>query len=376
MTGQINHSCTAGDSYAGPPKISAPEGLWKLPFDLNSKDRLDPGLAAAFEHTLDTIATKVPGVSVVVAIPGEGTWTGARGVARTSPRMELPDVPKFQIASITKVYTAIAIMQLVEEGKISLQSPVSLWYPELPNAEIITIDQLLRHTSGIPSFNAIETDDKTYIPPDSAIALAAKSDNLFCPGTNWSYSNTGYLILGRILEKVEKTPLDSVFARRVYNPLGLKHTVLRQRGDTINGLVSGHFKGVPDSIDYATPFAAGSIVSTAFEVTQFWHAVLSGKLISNEAVRSLFSELSPMVNVADASYGRGVMLYNGAQGPGMMLGHSGGVAGFTSVVAYMVQDQAYICVLFNDKQYAAEAGLWSLVRTLRDFRTKKQARVE
>ena len=363
-------SCAVGDPN-GPRKVAYADSLWTLPFEANLKSPLDTGLASALERTLDTLATKLPGVSAVVSIPGEGTWTGWRGVARTSPRLPLPLPPRFQIGSLTKMYTAVAILQLVEEGRISLESPVSHWYPNVSDAEKMTVDQLLRHTSGIPSFNAIDTNSRAYIAPDAAVDLAVKANRLFCPGTNWSYSNTGYVMLGRILEMEEGVSLDSIFAKRIFVPLGLQQTKLRTRGDGVQGLVSGHFRGVPDSGDYATPFAAGGIVSTAFEVTQFWSAVLAGKLLAQGTARSMFAELYPMVNVAEASYGRGAMVYDGAQGPGLMLGHSGGVAGFTSVVVYSVQDRAYVCVLFNDRQYAAEAGLWSLIRALRAFRAAR-----
>lgn len=375
VTGSSPRVCGVGDSYEGAPRVQAPDSLWGLPVAVDFQKGLDPELILALDRVLDTVAAKVPGVGAVVAIPGSGVWVGARGVARTSPRVELAEVPRFQVASVTKLFTAVAAMQLVEEGRISLRDPVAKWFPELPAAGSISVDQLLRHTSGLSSFNALDTGNRGHIAPDSVIASAAKTDLLFCPGTNWAYSNTGYVLLGRILEKEEKRPLDSIFAKRLFQPLGLTRTSLRKFGEPAPaGLVSGHWRGVPDSTDYATPYAAGGIVSTALEVTRFWEAVLSGKLLAKETVRSLFTDLAPMVDVADASYGRGVMLYNGAQGPGPMLGHSGGVTGFTSVVAYLVEDRAFVCVLFNDKQYAAEAGLWSLVRTLRHVRSNRLQR--
>ncbi|MFM1817091.1 MAG: hypothetical protein RLZ98_3786, partial [Pseudomonadota bacterium] len=180
------------------------------------------------------------------------------------------------------------------------------------------------------------------------------------------YSNTGYAMLGVIIEDIEHRSLRESFQERFARPLGLTQTTLRYPGDDIT-VVSGHVGGatvdVPDQ--YATPFAAGGLASTAEDLVTFWHALLSGQLVPTATVRAMFADLAPMDASGQMFYGRGVQLYDIPQGPGLMLGHSGGITGFTSVVAYVVADDMYVSVVFNDQKIPAEAGLWAVVRAVR-----------
>ncbi|MFY1824610.1 serine hydrolase, partial [Myxococcus fulvus] len=120
---------------------------------------------------------------------------------------------------------------------------------------------------------------------------------------------------------------------------------------------------------------AGSLASRAEDLVLFWHALMSGGLLPMDTVQRMFQDMHSMDVMYPPSqpgntmfYGRGVQLYEVPQGPGLMLGHSGGIQGFTSVVAYLPADDAFVAVLFNDSQVAAEAGLWALVRALREHR--------
>ena len=132
-------------------------------------------------------------------------------------------------------------------------------------------------------------------------------------------------------------------------------------------VVSGHIAGKPVDVPdhYATPFAAGGLASTAEDLVTFWHALLSGQLVSPATVRAMFTDLAPMDQGAQTFYGRGVQLYDIPQGPGLMLGHSGGISGFTSIVAYVADDDMFVSVIFNDQKAPAEAGLWAVVRAVR-----------
>jgi D-alanyl-D-alanine carboxypeptidase len=366
-------SCRVDTDYEGPPRRQVPAEVWQRDFTRRIDGSLPTAYTKALQAVVDDLTARAPAVSVAVAIPGMGRWSVSKGVSRTEPRTPLPPNVRFQVASTTKTLTAATILQLEAEGKLRVSRRIDEWFKEAPNAEIITVDQLLRHTSGLVSFNALPSWTLDYRKPREAIALATGQPPLFCPGTSFAYSNTGYAMLGVIIEDLDNRPLWESFRERFVRPLGLTHTSLRHPGDD-PPVASGHLRGKPLEVPdhYATPFAAGGLASTAEDLVTFWHALLSGTLVSSATVRAMFTDLVPMAEDRQMYYGRGVQLYDIPQGPGLMLGHSGGITGFTSVVAYVSADDMYVAVVFNDQNVPAEAGLWAVVRAVREVRRTRQ----
>ena len=369
---QAQPACAPSPVYAGPPMRSAPDAVWQKDFRRSIDGELPAGLQASLGNALDKMLQHVPAASVAVAIPGEGTWSATRGLARKEPPQPVAPEQPFQVASTAKTLTAAVVLQLVEERKLALGDTIDRWFPDAPNAGLITIEQLLRHTSGIVSFNALPTFGTAYRTPAEIIALGTAQKPQFCPGTNWSYTNTGYAMLGVIIEKVEGAPLADVFAKRLIRPLSLTHTVMRRPGVELP-VATGHAAGRPvDAPDqYATPYAAGALASTGGDLVRFWHALLAGRVLPEASVHRMFTAMPAMLGPyagSNSFYGMGVQLYDVPDGPGLMLGHSGGIEGFTSVVAYVPADDVYIAVSFNEKSVPAEAGLWALLRALRVYR--------
>jgi len=351
---------------------SAPDAVWQKDFRRSIDGELPAGLQASLGNALDKMLQHVPAASVAVAIPGEGTWSATRGLARKEPPQPVAPEQPFQVASTAKTLTAAVVLQLVEERKLALGDTIDRWFPDAPNAGLITIEQLLRHTSGIVSFNALPTFGTAYRTPAEVIALGTAQKPQFCPGTNWSYTNTGYAMLGVVIEKVEGAPLADVLAKRLIRPLSLTHTVMRRPGVELP-VATGHAAGRPvDAPDqYATPYAAGALASTGGDLVRFWHALLAGQVLPEASVHRMFTAMPAMLGPyagSNSFYGMGVQLYDVPDGPGLMLGHSGGIEGFTSVVAYVPADDVYIAVSFNEKSVPAEAGLWALLRALRAYR--------
>lgn len=369
---QAQPACAPSPVYAGPPMRSAPDAVWQKDFRRSIDGELPAGLQASLGNALDKMLQHVPAASVAVAIPGEGTWSATRGLARKEPPQPVAPEQPFQVASTAKTLTAAVVLQLVEERKLALGDTIDRWFPDAPNAGLITIEQLLRHTSGIVSFNALPTFGTAYRTPAEIIALGTAQKPQFCPGTNWSYTNTGYAMLGVIIEKVEGAPLADVLAKRLIRPLSLTHTVMRRPGVELP-VATGHAAGRPvDAPDqYATPYAAGALASTGGDLVRFWHALLAGQVLPEASVHRMFTAMPAMLGPyagSNSFYGMGVQLYDVPDGPGLMLGHSGGIEGFTSVVAYVPADDVYIAVSFNEKSVPAEAGLWALLRALRAYR--------
>jgi D-alanyl-D-alanine carboxypeptidase len=365
-------ACTPSPVYAGPPMRSAPEAVWQKDFRRPIDGELPPDLQAALGGALDKMLPHVPAASVAVAIPGEGFWSATRGLARKEPPARAVADQPFQVASTTKTFVAAVVLQLVEEKRLKLDDTIDTWFPDVPNARLITIEQLLRHTNGLVSFNALPSLGTSYRPPADVIALGTAQPPQFCPGTNWGYSNTGYAMLGVIVERLERMPLADVLARRLLRPLSLTHTTMRRPGVELP-VAAGHASGRPVDVQdqYATPYAAGALASTAGDLVRFWHALLAGQVLPDDTVHRMFTRMPAMLGPytgGNSSYGMGVQLYDVPDGPGLMIGHSGGIEGFTTVVAYVPADDLYVAVSFNEKNVPAEAGLWALVRAVRAWR--------
>ena len=364
--------CAPSPAYEGPPMRSAPRTVWQKDFRRSIEGALPTALQASLSGALDRMLAHVPAASVAVAIPGQGTWTATRGLARSEPPQPVMPDQAFQVASTAKTLTASVVLQLVEEQKLRLDDTIDRWFPDAPNAKLITIEQLMRHTSGLVSFNALPSFGTHYRTPADIISLGTSQKPQFCPGTHWSYTNTGYAMLGIIIETTEGAPFAEVLSKRLLQPLSLTHSVMRRPGVELP-VASGHDAGRPvDAPDqYATPYAAGALASTAGDLVRFWHALLAGRVLPEPAVHRMFTGMPAMPGAYSGSssfYGMGVQLYDVPDGPGLMLGHSGGIEGFTSVVAYVPADDVYIAVSFNEKKVPAEAGLWALLRSVRAYR--------
>jgi len=365
--------CIANAPYQGPERQQVPADVWERDFSRSIEGQLPEAYVTALEKLTDDFTKRAPAVSVAVAIPDKGRWSTQKKAVGSSKAELLPPDAMFQVASTTKTFTALAIMQLQAEGSLSVTQSIQPWFKDAPTAALMTIDHLLRHTSGLVSFNALPAWTLEYRRPQEAIALALAEPLQFCPGTNYAYTNTGYVMLGTIIEQLDQRSLKNSFHERFVRPLHLEHTMLRELNDDLP-VVPGHVNGsridVPDN--YATPHASGGLASTAEDLVTFWHAFLGGRLVPQETVRSMFTDMVRMDNTGQMFYGRGVQLYDITNGPGIMLGHSGGITGFTCVVAYLPADDVYVSVIFNDQNVPAEAGLWAVVRRLRELQDKEK----
>jgi len=367
--------CTSAESeYLGPAQIDInssileeiPKSDGATPADdakpLNSS--LSNELVSALDSTLVEISTKVPAANIAVMIPGKGIWSRTIGVPNADT---VNSAVLFQVASITKAFTATVIFQLVHEKQLDISKTLDTWYPDIQHANLITVDQLMRHTSGIPNIQSDFQKSSQTPSYEELITNLSSESLLFCPGTNWSYSNSNYILLGKIIEKVEGKNLNDVFNERIFTPLGLSNTTLRTVNDTVE-IATGHNQGevVVAEDNSVGAYAAGGIASTATDLIKFWDALLSGRIIPDSTVQNMLSSVTAMSSDEQMYYGAGVMYYDISNGPGKMIGHSGGIIGFTGVLAYVVEDNAFVSVLFNDKSVSAEAGLWSIVKTIRN----------
>jgi len=297
----------------------------------------DSALRAAMLATLDAGAT---GMMARVDDGRDVTRIGV-GVARLDPRRPIRLGDQVRVGSITKSMVSTVALQLVGEGRLRLGDTVERWLPGLvPGGEKITIRMLLNHTSGIYNYTedpgfipAILADPYRYWSPRELVAVATSHEPLFAPGTSWSYSNTGYILVGLVLEKVTGTPIQTLLDRRVIKPLHLHDTFFatsgRFRGSYAHGYLPPSLTG-DGYLDVSGwppswAWAAGAVVSTAADLAHFYQALMSGRLLRPW----LLEQMTTTVAVAEGfRYGLGIYAMSTACGE--VWGHDGGIPGYVS----------------------------------------------
>ncbi len=316
-------------------------------------------LTALLDQRLHEILqqTGAPALSAAIAIPGLGRWSSSQGMAQVVPPQTVDGSTEFIWGSVTKAFTAVLVLQLVQEGKLRLDDPVSRWYPQLPQAQRITIAHLLNHSSGLQT-NTVDPLGLGTATPVQQLAALANMPLLFCPGTNASYSNAGYLVLGLVVEAIEQQPFYQSVQQRIALPLNLLHLrVLRPGEDMPATLAIPHDGRTPKvELGISTRLGVGDLVGRADDMVIAWEAVLSGKLLLPATVQAqwalLYSLDAPGAEAGQANrwFGKGVMLFEWTDELGharTWLGHTGGIAHANALMAYDHTADAYTAVAVN-----------------------------
>jgi D-alanyl-D-alanine carboxypeptidase len=295
-------------------------------------------------------ARVIPAAGVAVVRGGKVLLAKGYGTADLEANTPANERTAFQIASVTKQFTAAGLMLLVEENKIKLDDTLGKYLPDVPAKwSGVTIRQLLNQISGIPNYTAGGKllSDKTYTH-DEIIALVRDAPMSFEPGTRWGYSNTNYFLLGMVIEKVSGKAYPNYMRERIFKPLGMNSTVINTTGLKINNAAVGYtFNGgkwEKTWVDPSQPFSAGAIVSTAEDMAKWAIAVSQAKLLK----KSSWNEILTPGKLADgkpANYGFGWNL--GKLGEVDYIGHSGGIQGFGSYHVRFPVDDLSVVVLTN-----------------------------
>ena len=288
-----------------------------------------------------------------VLVMKEGKTLFAQGFGLANRELKVPNRPDlvYRIGSVTKQFTAAAVMTLVEEGKLSLDAAVGTYLPDLPEAwRPATVRQLLQHTSGIPSF----TDGPEYaahmreeLPGPALLKTLVWSRPMdFAPGTQWRYSNTGYHLLGLLVEKVSGQPYAAYLQARFFGPLGLTRTRYGTETDFIPGMASGYAPGGKPApyLSMTQPFAAGSLVSTAEDLARWTLALHAGKVVKPESLR-LMTTPARTTDGKEHPYGFGLS-FRTSRGR-RLVGHGGGINGFVCQVEADPEARTVAVVLCN-----------------------------
>jgi CubicO group peptidase (beta-lactamase class C family) len=298
-------------------------------------------------------ARQVAGLAVAV-MKGRDTVL-ARAYGKADVENDVPTTVRhvFQIASVTKEFTAAAVLKLAEEGKLGLDDDVTRYLPEAPTqGRKVTIRQLLSHTSGIadvaelPSFRGIKRRD---LPPDSVLALVRSEPFYFPPGEQMRYSNSGYLLLGQLIEKVSGRPYADFLAETLFRPAGMTDSRYCDQRALIPRRVRG-YDFTPtgflpaEFISLRIPFAAGGLCSTALDLVAWSQALNEGRVLGPAA----YAEMTRAQVVGGGRRTR----YGLGLGVGTIAGrrvyhHGGDIDGFTSYLAYFPDDSLSVAVVMN-----------------------------
>lgn len=283
--------------------------------------------------------------SVSVFHEGKPLFSGATGYVDVDMKTRSNTSTVYRIGSITKMYTAVLVLQLEEENKLSLNDPLSKYYPLVQNAESITLEQMLRHRSGIFSI----TEDSLYMAFNTQKHTKTEILNkiysypsVFEPGSQTTYSNSNYVLLAYIIEEVTGKDFNTNLQQRIAEPLGLKQTAVGGKVNPWhNEAMSVKFDNkswVADAeTDMSVPGGAGAMVSTPEELNRFIVALFQGKLIQNET-------LDKMIKLEE-NFGYGIFAMPFYESKGY--GHTGGIDGYRSALVYFPDSQWSVAVCVN-----------------------------
>ena len=302
------------------------------------------------DSLFDIVNSKEKGMgSISIFSNGKEFYQRSIGYSDVEKNFEANATTKYRIGSITKTFTAVVIMQLVEEDKLKMDSYLSDFFPDVPNSEKITLEHLLRHESGI--FNV--TDDKDFTTwmkkPQTREAMLKriiKNGTLFEPGDETRYSNSNYLLLSYIAEIVEKKDYAAIVEQRIIDKLHLKNTFY---GGKINAednqarsyvKTEGNWKVTPET-DMSVPMGAGGLVSTPEDLNIFYYNLFEGDLMSK-------ASLEAMKTTNDGT-GLGLMklTFNGFE----VYGHGGGIDGFSSIAVHFPEEKITASYIANASDY-------------------------
>jgi len=299
--------------------------------------------------------------SVLVAENGKVIFKKGYGLANME--WNIPNEPdtKFRLGSITKQFTAMLIMQLVEEKKIKLDKKITDYLPDYrkDTGDRITIHHLLTHTSGIPNYTNLpgylENVSRNPYSVDEFVKKYCSGDMEFEPGSKFSYSNSGYFLLGTIIEKVTARIYEAVLKERILDPLHMNNTGYDHHAPIIPNRAIGYtktFDGYVNAayLDMSTPYSAGAMYSTVEDMYLWDQALYTDKLLSRKYMELMFK---PYISAFRGSYAYGWAVNNvpvGETGNSIkVIQHGGGINGFNTLIARLVDDK-YLIVLLNNTE--------------------------
>ncbi len=305
-------------------------------------------------------ARRIPGLSIAVLRDGVVVHAGGYGLANVEHEVPATEHTMYQLASVTKQFTATVVMQLVEESRLTLSTPLRSVLPDVPDAwSAVTVAQLLNHTSGIPSYTSVPDFGSLMrkdFTPAELIALVRDRPMDFAPGEKWRYNNSGYVLLGMMIEKITGKPWGTVLEARLFKPAGMATARVNDHSIVVPHRAQGYAweNGVLKNGEYVSPtqpYAAGALLVSVLDLAK-WDETLAKRPVLSPASLAAMYAPAPIADGKTHPYGFGwsVSPYRGHT----RYGHSGGIPGFSTYYARFVDDKLSVIVLANEGSGGAE----------------------
>jgi len=299
------------------------------------------------------VQERVKGFSGVVLVARDGVPLISKGYGWANAEWEIPNTPttKFRLGSITKQFTATLVLRLQEQKKLAVQDPICKYIEPCPELwKPVTIHHLLTHTSGIPSYTGLPDYQKTMMVPRTIEQMVAVFRDLpleFAPGEKFKYNNSGYFLLGVIIEKVAAKKYEDALRDEIFTPLGMNDTgydwsepLIRHRaaGYTRRGDIVVNAK----VLDMQQPYSAGSLYSTVEDLLKWDQALYTDRVLPEPARTAMFTPFKD-----NYAYGWAIQLPDRATSGRLQVGHGGGINGFSTMITRVPSDRVTVIVLSN-----------------------------
>ena len=294
-----------------------------------------------------------PGAAIIVRKDGQTVFRKGYGMANLELGVPIEPDMVFRLGSITKQFTAVSILMLAQEGKLGLQDEITKFLPDYPTqGKRITVEHLLTHTSGIQSY----TDMPEWLPlwrkdftVKELVDFFKDKPMQFEPGRSWAYSNSGYILLGAIIEKVSGKTYEEFVTEKIFKPLGMKGSTYGSTERIILRRIPGYQAGKDGFVNapylsMTQPYAAGSLLSTVDDLAVWSDAVFAGKLVRKEWLDKAFTPYR-LSNGESTGYGYGWLV--GDFAGHRSIEHGGGINGFSTYEMTLPEDRIFVAILTN-----------------------------
>ncbi|MFF1506335.1 serine hydrolase domain-containing protein [Streptomyces sp. NPDC058326] len=318
-------------------------------------DGLGPGLTAKLDKTIEDVREQaaIPGVVVGLWMPGKGCYVRATGVADTVTRKPMPVDTFVRIGSETKTFTVTALLELVDEGKIRLDDPISDYIRGVPDGDRITLRHLAEMRSGLfpytsdPEFiRDLQTQPERAFNPWEVLSYGYRHPNTFAPGTQFQYSNSNLILLGLVIEKVSGKRLAGFIHERVLRPARLHDTLFPKGAEFpephARGYTDQTLSGAVEDVTDWNPswaWAAGAMISNLHDLRRWAEILATGELLSPETQAQRLKTLP--TGFPGTRYGLGIFETNG------WIGHNGSIPGYETVTVHLPERKATLVIMIN-----------------------------
>jgi CubicO group peptidase (beta-lactamase class C family) len=313
-----------------------------------AQDKTSNDSAARMEQVIQSYVANQQFMGTVL-MAQDGKVLIDKGYGFANLEWQLPNTPttKFRLGSLTKQFTAASILLLEERGKLKVEDPVKKYMADAPAAwDKVTIFHLLTHTSGIPSltsFPDFQARKGESMTPEKLVAWFRDKPLEFEPGEKWNYSNSGYILLGYLIEKISGQTYSDFVQQNIFTPLGMKDSGYDSNAAIIVHRAAGYTQGLKGPVntayvDMTIPFSAGALYSTTEDLLRWEQGLFGGKVLT---AASLTKMTTPFKQ--DYAFGLGVVTNNGRK----VITHAGGIEGFNTQLSYYPDDKLVVAVLAN-----------------------------